>query len=205
MLDRPLTRMSPRVLRAAGLAALAVGSYPGCAGRVAAKKKMTAKKKMAAKKKTAAKKKLAPSKKKTAAKKKLAPSKKKTAAKKKLAPSKKKTTAKKKLAPSKQAPRPAEKAALCSSRVVGPKRKEVLFAYRQEPDNDNDSGWRFLRGDESETFLADPKNCLVCPLSLVFEMDPSLEELTRSADGPAFRRASVEARWEPIGDYDPEA
>jgi len=179
MLDRPLTRMSPRVLRAAGLAALAVGSYPGCAGRVAAKKKTTAKKKMAAKKKTAAKK--------------------------KLAPSKKKTAAKKKLAPSKQAPRPAEKAALCSSRVVGPKRKEVLFAYRQEPDNDNDSGWRFLRGDESETFLADPKNCLVCPLSLVFEMDPSLEELTRSADGPAFRRASVEARWEPIGDYDPEA
>ncbi len=139
--------------------------------------------------------------------------KKKMTAKKKLAAAKKKTTAKKKLTPARksQAPRPAfapaasEKAALCSSGVVGPERKEVLFAYRQEPDNDQDSGWRFLRGDESETFLADPTNCLVCPLSLVFAMDPSLEDLTRSADGAAFRRASVDARWEPIDHYDPEA
>ena len=194
--------------RAAGLGALAVGSYPGCAGRVAAKKKMTAKKK------TTAKKKLVAVKKKTTAKKKLVAAKKKKTAKKKPVAAKKKKTAKKKLAPARKkslASRPAsgpaasEKAALCSSRVVGPKRQDVLFAYRQEPDNDQDSGWRFLRGDESETFLADPKNCLVCPLSLVFEMDPSLEDLTRSKGDAAFRRASVDARWEPIVDYDPEA
>ncbi len=100
---------------------------------------------------------------------------------------------------------PPNGAALCSSRVVGPKRKDILFAYRQEPDNDADSGWRFLHGDESETFLGDPKNCLVCPLDLVFAMDGTLEPLAKKRVGSAYKRESVDARWEKIADYDPDA
>lgn len=100
---------------------------------------------------------------------------------------------------------PPHGAALCSSRVVGPKRKDILFAYRQEPDNDADSGWRFLHGDESESFLGDPKNCLVCPLDLVFAMDGTVEALAKKRVGSAYKRESVDARWEKIADYDPEA
>jgi hypothetical protein len=95
--------------------------------------------------------------------------------------------------------------ALCSSVVVGPKRKAVLFAYRQEPDNDQDSGWRFLRGDESEAFLADASHCLVCPLDLVFTMDASLEALVSGPVGSAWKRAAEKDAWTQVeADYDPE-
>lgn len=131
------------------------------------------------------------------------------AAKKKSATAKKTTVkpaAKKKkaAAAAKKKAAATKKAALCSSRVVGPKRKAVLFAYRQEPDNDMDSGWRFLHGDESESFLGDAKNCLVTPMDLVLAMDPTLEGLLERPVGAAFRRASVAAKWELLEDYDPE-
>lgn len=170
---------------------------------MAAKKtKSPSRTRTATKKKAAAPKKAAPKK---AAPKKAAP--KKPASKK--APARKPASRKapaKKPAPTKAPAAKAPKAflALCSSKVVGPKRKDILFAYRQKPDNAEDSGWRFLRGDESQAFLDDAENCLVCPLSLVLAMDDTLEALMSRPAPSAWKRTALRAKWEELPAYQPE-
>ena len=34
----------------------------------------------------------------------------------------------------------------------------VGYMYREEPDDEVDSGWRFVAGDESESYMDDPNN-----------------------------------------------
>ena len=36
--------------------------------------------------------------------------------------------------------------------------KKVRFMYREQPDNDSDSGWRFMAGYESDDYMKDPSN-----------------------------------------------
>lgn len=50
----------------------------------------------------------------------------------------------------------------------------VGYMYREEPDNEIDSGWRFLAGDESESYMDDADNCAVYDVNTICNYDPAI-------------------------------
>jgi hypothetical protein len=64
----------------------------------------------------------------------------------------------------------------------------VGFMYRERGDNDSDSGWRFLAGDESDEFTANPANFEIYAINTIANYDPSIIPLLEAAPGSAFIR-----------------
>ena len=62
----------------------------------------------------------------------------------------------------------------------------VGFMYKEEPDNDVDSGWRFLAGTESQQYLDDPNNTGIYEVNTIANYDPSIVPLLDSPVGAAF-------------------
>jgi hypothetical protein len=48
------------------------------------------------------------------------------------------------------------------SKRVSVERKKVRFMYRELPDNEYDSGWRFFNGSEDQAYADEPGNLLIC-------------------------------------------
>ena len=48
------------------------------------------------------------------------------------------------------------------------------FVYREPPDNDDDSGWRALVGDESQGEVDDPGSILLQPVRFMLDRWPEL-------------------------------
>ncbi|MBI4871985.1 MAG: DUF2185 domain-containing protein [Candidatus Riflebacteria bacterium] len=67
----------------------------------------------------------------------------------------------------------------------------VGFMYRQEPHNEWDSGWCFLSGLESQTYLDDPENLAVYDVNTIASYDPDIIPLLDSPIGSAFQRDSI--------------
>ncbi len=67
------------------------------------------------------------------------------------------------------------------------------FVYREAPDNDRDSGWRALVGDESPTEVDDPHNALLQQVGLLLDRWPEL--------GPVLETDPRHGSWV----WDPES
>lgn len=53
--------------------------------------------------------------------------------------------------------------------------ERIGYMYRQEPEKDfTDCGWRFMTGEETEEYVSDPGNILVCRYSDVCNLEPSV-------------------------------
>ena len=52
--------------------------------------------------------------------------------------------------------------------------KKIRFMYREQPDNEDDSGWRFLAGDESEIYLNNPENHGIYDVNTIANYDPDI-------------------------------
>ncbi len=64
--------------------------------------------------------------------------------------------------------------------------QRIGYLYREEPDRDEDSGWRFLCGDESDEYMDDSDNICLVSLGAVLREDDSILELLDSPVGAAF-------------------
>lgn len=62
------------------------------------------------------------------------------------------------------------------------------YLYREEPDDEEDSGWRITANDESDEYMEDSKNCAYVSLGAVLNQDDSFVELLESPVGSAFTR-----------------
>lgn len=60
--------------------------------------------------------------------------------------------------------------------------------YREEPDFDVDSGWRFLAGVESQEYLDDPKNMAIYDVNTIANYDPEIIPFLHAPIGSAFER-----------------
>jgi hypothetical protein len=78
----------------------------------------------------------------------------------------------------------------------------VGFMYREAPDTDIDSGWRFLAGDEDQTYLDDDTNVGIFDVNTVANVDPSIVAYLMSRVGSAFERLEGETGFSPV-DYQP--
>jgi hypothetical protein len=75
----------------------------------------------------------------------------------------------------------------------------VGYCYREEPDNDIDSGWRFFAGDESQEYANDPENFAIYDMNTVANYDPSIAEILDASTGSAFERGPA-GRLIPVSD-----
>lgn len=71
------------------------------------------------------------------------------------------------------------------------------YAYREPPDRDDDSGWRFLVGDESDEYLDDAANTSCIAVGKVLNLDRTLVSIFDENAGSWLWRAPVNS-WEKI-------
>ena len=65
---------------------------------------------------------------------------------------------------------------------------KVGYCYREKPDGDWDSGWRFTAGDESEEYMDDPNNAGIYKLNTICNDDPDIIPLLNTPTPYAFER-----------------
>jgi hypothetical protein len=85
---------------------------------------------------------------------------------------------------------------------MGASRLPVCFLFRMRPNNQNDSGWLFMSGTESQEFVADTNNLKICPLKSFCELDPSLLEVIDSPVGSVWERDDCNSPWKQVLDYE---
>ncbi|HET6328776.1 MAG TPA: DUF2185 domain-containing protein [Planctomycetaceae bacterium] len=66
--------------------------------------------------------------------------------------------------------------------------RKVGFMYREAPDNDLDSGWRFLAGSETQEYLDEPEHSGIYDVNTITNYDPEIIPLLDAPIGAAFER-----------------
>ncbi len=66
----------------------------------------------------------------------------------------------------------------------------VGFMYREEPDGETDSGWRFLSGHESQDYLDDPDHLQIYDVNTIANYDPDIVAWLSAPYGSAFARSA---------------
>ena len=66
--------------------------------------------------------------------------------------------------------------------------ERVGYMYREEPDFEEDSGWRFLAGDETDEYMDDQWNTGIVQVNTVCNYDRDIITLLDSSPGSAFTR-----------------
>lgn len=66
--------------------------------------------------------------------------------------------------------------------------RPVGYLYREEPDYDDDSGWRFTAGDETDEYMEDSDNSSYVSLGAVLREDDSCLALLDREAGVAFAK-----------------
>ena len=62
----------------------------------------------------------------------------------------------------------------------------VAYLYREEPDTGDDSGWRFMCGDESQAYLDDSDNVSFVSIGAVLREDDRIVNLLDEPVGSSF-------------------
>lgn len=75
------------------------------------------------------------------------------------------------------------------SRAVLDDGEPINIAERSETERDNDSGWYFGTGRESDEFLGDAKNFAICRVDTILRICPELEPILLAEPGSFFIRA----------------
>lgn len=81
----------------------------------------------------------------------------------------------------------------------------VRFMYRQQPDNEIDSGWRFLSGFEDDVYMNDAANHGAYDVNTIANYDPSIISFLDSPAGTAFERTPESERFVAVRDWAPRA
>jgi hypothetical protein len=66
--------------------------------------------------------------------------------------------------------------------------RRVGYLYREEPDEEEDSGWRLTANDESDEYMSNAENLAYVSLGAVLSKDDSFRHLLDSPVGSAFVR-----------------
>lgn len=66
--------------------------------------------------------------------------------------------------------------------------RKVGYMYRDSPDNEIDSGWRFMSGKESQVFMDNPKNLEIYDVNTIANYDPEIIPFLSDPIGSAFER-----------------
>lgn len=65
---------------------------------------------------------------------------------------------------------------------------QVGYMYREEPDEEIDSGWRFMSGFETEEYANDPNNLAMYDVNTIANYDRDIIPFLRAPIGSSFER-----------------
>lgn len=83
--------------------------------------------------------------------------------------------------------------------------RKVRFMYREEPDNESDSGWRFFSGEEDQSYVDDPAHIAVYDIETILKLDRDVEPYLSAPEGSAFEREDASRPFVPAApDYPDE-
>lgn len=74
--------------------------------------------------------------------------------------------------------------------------QKVGYMYREEPDDETDSGWRFFSGAESDDYVNDPANLARYDVNTICNYDPAIIPYLESDAGRAFGRVGATNKFE---------
>jgi hypothetical protein len=66
--------------------------------------------------------------------------------------------------------------------------RKVGYMYRESPDNDSDSGWRFFAGDETQEYIDDPENLNLYDVNTIANYDREIIPYLAAPVGSAYER-----------------
>ncbi len=76
----------------------------------------------------------------------------------------------------------------------------IRFFYRDHPEHQNDTGFRFYSGFETDEFLEQEHAACVAPLESMARIEPSIAELLMCSEvGTVWERAGDQ--WVQVTDY----
>lgn len=67
---------------------------------------------------------------------------------------------------------------------------KVGYMYREGPDQEVDSGWRFFSGDESQDYVDNPENTSLYAVNTICNYDPVIIPFLSAPIGASFVRVS---------------
>lgn len=73
---------------------------------------------------------------------------------------------------------------------------KVGFMYREESDDEDDSGWRFLSGTEDDDYMDDPENMMMVDLNVVANYDRAIIPILKKPVGSEWERIEGTNRWQ---------
>ena len=75
-----------------------------------------------------------------------------------------------------------------ATKLLVDNKRKVRFMYREEPSNEQDSGWRFFCGDEDQDYTDNPENIAIYDINTIIAIDKSVTPYLKSAKGTALER-----------------
>ncbi|MFO7868850.1 MAG: DUF2185 domain-containing protein [Bacteroidales bacterium] len=73
----------------------------------------------------------------------------------------------------------------------------VGFMYRETRESDEDSGWRFLAGDETEEYLANKMNIMMFDVNYIANIDPAIIPFLKQKTGSEYERIENSNSFKP--------
>jgi hypothetical protein len=79
--------------------------------------------------------------------------------------------------------------------------KPVGFMYREGPDTDVDSGWRFMSGLESQDYLDDAGKLAIYDVNTIANYDPEIVSFLDAPAGSAYERENGSGKFVEVHDF----
>ena len=76
----------------------------------------------------------------------------------------------------------------------------VGYMYREDPDNDVDSGWRFFSGRESQEYVDDASNTSFYDVNTIANYDPAIIPYLGSPEGTQLERVAGTSLFQIVHD-----
>ncbi|MCJ8313040.1 MAG: DUF2185 domain-containing protein [Saccharospirillaceae bacterium] len=91
---------------------------------------------------------------------------------------------------------------LVSTLIVNDRPMPIRFFYKESPNHQNDSGFRFYSGLESDDFLQTDEAACVAPLDCMIRVDPTIQSLIELSNiGSVWERLPNSNTWSEVLDY----
>ncbi len=78
----------------------------------------------------------------------------------------------------------------------------VRFMYREEPETDEDSGWRFMSGFEDDDYMEDASRHGVYDVNIIANYSPDIIPLLDAPAGSAFEKTPQGERFVEVDDWE---
>jgi len=87
-----------------------------------------------------------------------------------------------------------------ASNAITVEGEKIGFMYREKPDSNEDSGWRFLSGNESQEYVDDEDNSKIMDVNTMANYDPAIIPYLKFPFGAELERVEGKDEFREVKD-----